>query len=130
MYNYLAQLTKGKVVLWCYLIWYCVVVFFYFDPTPRIWINSVGIAFIIGIALMLSVNRGAADPWQTFRLFMMPFCVSSFASLTKGRGFALVIPPNTIVWATAAGACIAFVAVVLLVKSVGPVRHGSTGTST
>jgi len=34
MIRYFCKLTKGKMVLWCYLIWYLVTVFFYFDPAP------------------------------------------------------------------------------------------------
>lgn len=34
------------------------------------------------------------DRWQIFRLFLMPFCVSSFAALVKGRGFILVFSPD------------------------------------
>ena len=34
------------------------------------------------------------DRWQIFRLFLMPFCVSSFAALVKDAGFLLVFPPE------------------------------------
>jgi hypothetical protein len=117
--DYVAQLTKGKIVLWCYLIWYCVVVFFYFDPTPRIWINSFGISLVIGIALMLSVAtppRTNAGRWQTIRLFLMPFCVSSFSSLIKGHSFMLVIPPKPNEAIAAVIACTAFIGMVSVVR--------------
>ena len=70
---------------------------FYFDPSPAIWLNAAGISAIIGIALLLSVSLppGAKrDPWQTFRLFMMPFGVSSFSQLIKGQGFILIPLPT------------------------------------
>ena len=80
--DYLAQLSLGRAVLWCYLIWYLVMVFFHFDPAPRLWITSLGISAVIGVGLLLSVSApGAAvtrDRWQIARLFLMPFCVSSF----------------------------------------------------
>ena len=119
MIDYLARLTKGKIVLWCYLIWYCVVVFFYFDPTPRIWINSLGISVVIGFALLLSVSKPpptSAGRWQTIRLFLMPFCVSSFSSLIKGHGFTLVIPPKAKEVIAAVIACTAFIGVVSVVR--------------
>ena len=119
MIRYFCKLTKGKMVLWCYLIWYLVTVFFYFDPAPRIWLNSIGISVIIGFALMLSVSRpeGAkADPWQTFRLFLMPFCVSSFSSLIKGNGFIFIIPPKSIEQIASIGACVIFVVFVYGIK--------------
>ena len=119
MLKYIVNLTVGKMVLWCYLIWYCTTLIFYFDPSFRIWLNSFGISIVIGIALQLSVSRPTGsklDYWQTFRLFMMPFCVSSFSSLIKGQGFILVIPPKPIEQITSIGACFCFVCSVYLIK--------------
>jgi hypothetical protein len=120
MFRYLAGLSKGKMVLWCYLIWYGVTLVFHFDPSWRIWLNSAGISIVIGIALMLSVSQGPAqriDRWQTFRLFAMPFCVSSFSSLIKGKGFVLILPPTGTELVCALLACAAFLLLVWLVKS-------------
>ena len=120
MTRYFANLGAGKMILWCYLIWYLVTLYFYFDPALSIWLNSLGISAIIGIALILSVSKGASsarDPWQTFRLFLMPFCVSSFSSLIKGRGYFLVIPPKQNERLLSVGACLAFIALVFLLKS-------------
>lgn len=119
MIRYLAQLKTGRIVLWCYLIWYTVVVIRHFDSTPRIWLNSLGISCVIGIALLLSVDASArtrSDRWQTIRLFMMPFCVSSFSALIKGQGFVLIFPPNLYELAVLIGCCASFVAVVALTK--------------
>ena len=66
-------------------------------PTPAIWLNALGISAIIGIALYLSVREPGKPPpdrWTTLRLFLMPFCVSSFSQLIKGKGFVLVFPPD------------------------------------
>ncbi|MFT3929134.1 MAG: hypothetical protein QM709_02450 [Spongiibacteraceae bacterium] len=106
-------------MLWCYLIWYCTTVYFYFDPSPRLWLNSLGISLIIGFALMLSVSKSAdapTDRWQTFRLFMMPFGVSSFSSLIKGQGFIFIIPPRPIEQIAAIGACALFIVTVMTLK--------------
>lgn len=121
MIKYLVKLTVGKIILWCYLIWYGVTLFYYFDPSPRLWLNSLGISVIIGFALLLSVSRVNDQPpdhWQTFRLFMMPFCVSSFSSLIKNQGFMLVLPPNRDEQVAAIVACLVFIAVVNLLKRV------------
>lgn len=86
--RYIACLCAGKATLWCYLIWYLVTVVNPFDPTPSIWLNSLGISFVIGLGLSLSVGtlRSAfVNRWQAFRLFMMPFAVSSFWSLMIAR---------------------------------------------
>lgn len=117
--HYLACLPGGKLVLWCYLIWWCSTVVHHFDPSPSIWLNSVGISAVIGIALLLSVGGLASasrDRWQTFRLFAMPFCVSSFSSLIKGKGFILVFPPSASEQATSVGLCLAFTVMVMVLR--------------
>jgi hypothetical protein len=120
MFSYIGSLSKGKITLWCYLIWYLVTVYFYFDPSPRLWINSAGISVVIGFALLLSVTQAANSPpdyWQIFRLFMMPFAVSSFSSLIKGNNFIFIIPPSPREQLVTAGACLLFVTFVYLVKT-------------
>ena len=122
-FRYLASLTTGKLALWCYLIWYLVTVACCFDPSPALWINALGISAVIGCALLLSVGGlqvARADRWQTFRLFLMPFCVSSFSSLIKGHGYLLILPPEPAQQVSSIGACAAFVVVVLLVKQLHP----------
>jgi hypothetical protein len=121
--RYLANLPTGKIVLWCFLIWYLSTVIRHFDPAPFIWLNAVGISAIIGCALLLSVREpGKAPPdrWTTLRLFLMPFCVSSFSSLIKGRGFWLVFPPDVREIAVSLGCCAAFVGLVLAIKRLAP----------
>jgi len=94
--RYLARLSASRLILWCYLCWYLTIVSLYFDPTPALWLSSLGISAIIGFALILSTDRAAHWPpsWVTFRLFLMPFCVSSYAVLIKGQGFVLLFSPK------------------------------------
>jgi hypothetical protein len=98
LFAYLATLNGARQALWGYLIWYSVVLVRYFDPRPGLWLTSLGLSGIIGIALILSTAGTNAttklDRWQVFRLFLMPFCVSSFAALVKDRGFILVFSPD------------------------------------
>jgi hypothetical protein len=125
--GYFQGLPAGKAVLWCYLIWYLCTVVVYFDPTPTIWLNSVGISAIIGVALLLSVGGSAARPsvsWQTFRLFFMPFAVSSFSALIKGHGFVLVFPPSLTQAALQLGACAGFLAWVWGLKRLPALNPG------
>jgi hypothetical protein len=113
--RYFSTLANGKVVLWCYLIWWASTVHHHFDPSPSIWLNSVGISAVIGVALILSVgglSSALTDKWQTFRLFAMPFCVSSFSSLIKGKGFVLVFASSPRELFTTVGLCVAFTAFV------------------
>src|SRR5881296_119125 len=96
---YLAKLSKGRLILWCYFIWYLVVLVRYFDPSPRLWLTSLGLSLIIGFALFISTTAAGEqkltlEHWQVIRLYLMPFCVSSFSALVKGRGFFLIFSPN------------------------------------
>jgi hypothetical protein len=91
------------------------VLFRYFDPSPRLWLSSLGISGIVGTGLYLSTAHGGRsrtrlEPWQVARLYIMPFCVSSFAALIKGHDFLLIFDPSWAVNAAAAAACAAFVA--------------------
>ena len=94
--RYLTRLSVGRLILWCYFIWYVVVLCRYFDPSPRIWLTSLGLAIIVGAALYISstANGNRLAPWQIIRLFLMPFFVSSFAALVKGRNFILIFSPD------------------------------------
>ena len=116
---YFALLRPGKIILWCYLIWYLLTVLFLFDPSPALWLNSLGISLVIGLGLMLCISRSATekpDRWQTFRLFAMPFCVSSFSSLIKGHGYILVFPPRLNELMLMIGACLIFVVLVRVLR--------------
>jgi len=119
--HYLAQLRMPKIILWCYLLWYLVIAVFYFDTRPALWINSLGISLVIGTALVLSVlppaGLHAMEKWAVARLFMMPFCVSSFAALIKDRGFFIVFSPNLHENLVALAACALFVATAFVCKS-------------
>jgi hypothetical protein len=118
--RYLANLTTGRLILWCYFIWYVVVLVRYFDPSPRLWLTSLGLSAIIGFALYLSTVSGAnkvkLDSWQLFRLFLMPFCVSSFAALVKDKGFILIFSPRIEEVGVAAGLCLVLWATVAVLK--------------
>jgi hypothetical protein len=115
--KYFANLSTGRIVLWCYLLWYLFFATRYFEASSGLWLTSLGISGIIGIALVISTVGSGASPrfWPMFRLFLMPFCVSSFSALVKGRGFFLVFSPHTaenvIALALCAGFCL-FVAAV------------------
>jgi hypothetical protein len=123
--RYLAELTVPRLVLWCYLIWYGFVLVRYFDSSPRLWLSSLGISGIIGSGLYLSTAHGGRaptrlEPWQIARLYMMPFCVSSFAALIKGRGFLLVFDPSWAADVVALAGCSGFVGVALLARRLAP----------
>lgn len=114
-----AELKPSMTVLWCYLLWYLVTVTNHFDPSWRLWMNSLGISLLIGTALVLSVGAASlrlAGKWTVFRLYLMPFCVSSFASLIKGQGFLLVLPPTGAERWQSFGVCLAFLTLVGMVK--------------
>lgn len=123
--RYLTGLSAGRLLLWCYFLWYLVVAVRYFDPDPRLWLTSFGMSVIIGIALYISTTaggtaRGPLGFWPTARLFIMPLCVSSFAALAKGKGFILVFSTRApdLLWG--GGLCAALMAAVITVKFLAP----------
>ena len=92
---------------------------FYFDPAIHIWLTSLGVGAVIGVALILSVSNGHSakpDQWTIARLFMMPFCVSSFSALVKDHGFILIMSPKWQEDALAIAICILFLSMVALIK--------------
>jgi hypothetical protein len=123
MFRYFASLTTGRIVLWCYLIWYIVTVVNHFDRSPGVWLNAVGVSAVVGVALLLSVDSQgspSADRWQTIRLFLMPFCVSSFSSLIKDQGYIFIVPRHLSEQVTVLSFCGAFV---LFVGAMKHLRH-------
>ena len=125
--TYLATLTAGRFILWCYFIWWAVVLVRYFQPDPHLWLTSLGLSVIIGFALFVNTtasgrNRVRLEPWPTFRLFLTPFCVSSFAALVKGRGFILIFSPKLWEMGLALGLCAAVGLAVLLARRLGGYR--------
>lgn len=122
--RYFATLTTGRIVLWCYAIWYIVNVAQHFDPHPRLWLTSLGLAGIIGMALWISTNASdksstRQDRWQVFRLFLMPFCVSSFAALVKDAGYLLIFPPSLRENLIGAGCIAAFLLLLAILRRRG-----------
>ena len=95
--RYFARLGGPKLALWCYLAWYVTVSACYLDPSPVIWLTALGMSVLIGIALIFAtkVPGQPLDRWTVFRLFLFPFCVSSYSALIKGKGFFLVFPTET-----------------------------------
>ena len=126
--RYLAGLSTGRLILWCYFIWYLVVLVRYFDANLRLWLTSLGLSAIIGFALYISTvaagaNKVKLEFWQTFRLFLMPFCVSSFAALVKGKGFVLIFSPDIAEIGLAMGLCAALCALVWVLKRIRNSNH-------
>ncbi|MBL9177266.1 MAG: hypothetical protein JNM65_04325 [Verrucomicrobiaceae bacterium] len=123
--RYLQNLSTGRMILWCYLIWWAVNIVNHFDAAPHIWLTSLGLSGIIGLALILSTRTSSGttakmDPWVMFRLFLMPFCVSSFSALVKGAGYILVFPPSWRENAEGAALIAIFLLMVLVVKKSVP----------
>ena len=118
--RYLAGLDTARQILWSYLLWYLVVLVRYFDPSPRIWLTSIGLSGIVGFALYLSTagtsHATRLEKWQLFRLFLMPFCVSSFAALVKDHGFILIFSPRLEDLAWGAGLVVGFLILLRVLK--------------
>jgi hypothetical protein len=96
--RYFAQLPTARLILWCYLAWYLAIVGQFFKPAPMLWLSALGMSAIIGFALRLSIASGTGRPdrWALLRLYLMPFCVSSYTAHIVGRGFVLIFPPTLV----------------------------------
>jgi hypothetical protein len=108
--RYLAQLGLGRQILWCYLVWYLVIATLHFDPSPSLWLSSLGISALIGLAFLVGAEPSPRrwrllDRWMVVRFFLIPFCASSFAALVKGKGFIVVFSPVLRENALALGGC-------------------------
>ena len=129
--RYLSNLSKGRLILWCYFIWYLVVLVRYFDSSPRLWLTSLGLSLIIGFALFVSTTTAGEkklklERWQVIRLFMMPFCVSSFSALVKGKGFFLIFSPDLDEILIAVGLCAVLCGTVTVLKRRRPATDVAT----
>ncbi|MBI4657570.1 MAG: hypothetical protein HY735_01765 [Verrucomicrobia bacterium] len=118
---YFAALSPGRLTLWCSFIWYLVIAVRYFDGDAKLWTTSLGLTAIVGSILTINACPAGGGPrsldkWQLLRFFLIPFCVSSFSALVKGRGFVLIFPPEPRENLTAGGACFLFCLFVLLTK--------------
>jgi len=41
--RYLQNLSIGRIILWCYFIWWVVSIIHHFDALQRIWVTSLGL---------------------------------------------------------------------------------------
>ncbi|GBD88214.1 hypothetical protein BMS3Abin03_02149 [bacterium BMS3Abin03] len=123
IFKYLSRLSLNRIILWSYLIWYLVISIIYFDTDLYLWGTSFGIGIIVYAALELSTGdlswrRIHTHYWESFRLFIIPFCVSSFSGLVKGYGFILIFSPILEEDILAIGAILLFIGIVLTIKKI------------
>jgi hypothetical protein len=119
--SYLARLSVGRAILWCYVIWYLCVLYFYFVPSISLWLNSLGLSLIVGSALVLAtgpfnMHRIRTQFWVVSRLIMCPFFVSSFSALTTKSNFLLLLSPNLKENLVAVMACVIFLSSTFICK--------------
>lgn len=121
MLIYLRRMPVETLILWVYIIWYLTIAALYFDASPSIWLNALGLSIIVGTALMLAtgpINRHRFQHqfWQLFRLYCCPFCVSSFSALSRNNDFVLILPPDLSSNLLALTNCLVFTGSTLLIK--------------
>lgn len=119
--SYLAHLSIGRAILWCYVIWYFSVLYFHFVPSISLWLNSLGLSLIVGSALILAtgpfnIHRFRTQFWGVFRLILCPFFVSSFSALTLKSNFYLLLSPRLNENLFAVTACVIFLSSVFICK--------------
>jgi hypothetical protein len=119
--RHFARLPAGLIILWCFLIWYVVMVVRHFEPSPRLWFNALGMSLIVGTALLLSVSHAgsaAREFWRVFRLYAIPFCVSSFSALVRDDGFYAILSPLMPDNLVAGTGCLLFLAWIAVARRV------------
>ena len=118
MIRYFSTINYPKRILWCYLVWYIAIVAQYFEPLFSMWVSSIGIAVIIGFALNLATNQKAQirDRWVVYRLYIFPFCVSSYSALIKDKGFFLLFPTELKPITIATVSCLSFLSFTFLCR--------------
>lgn len=100
MIKYFGHMNVKIKILWCYLLWYLYFVIKYFDLDPYLWGCSFGISLLVGFALNINSYDSPKDilkfedKWKILRFFIVPFCVSSFPAVIKGKGFLLFFSPK------------------------------------
>ncbi|MDT8437436.1 MAG: hypothetical protein RQ729_00330 [Wenzhouxiangellaceae bacterium] len=124
--RHFGALPLGMQALWLFLVWYLAMVAQNFHPEPRLWLNALGMAAIVGTALMLSTagaapsaRSSAATFWRVLRLYAIPFCVSSFSALVRDRGFVAIFAPDWRENLIALLACAAFAFWLWLCRRIG-----------
>ena len=117
--NYFKNVTNQKIILWCYLVWYVTIISIYFETSLKLWASSVGISFIIGFALILSTTQQGIKQniWVKVRLFLFPFCVSSYSATIKDYDFILLFPSNVFHLLISIFNCLLFLVLVWCIKS-------------
>ncbi len=111
--RYLAAFDLRRFILWSAFLWYAMIATRYSVSDPAVWLRSLGIGVLVGAILTLNAVPGNGrirdvGVWPTFRFFVIPFCVSSFSALTKGRAFFLIFPLNAKENVAAAGVIFLF----------------------
>ncbi|PKQ45178.1 hypothetical protein CSW08_09410 [Confluentibacter flavum] len=119
LFNYFKNITTQKIILWCYLIWYLTIITIYFEPSLKLWASSLGISLIIGFALILSTSQQGIKQniWVKIRLFLFPFCVSSYSATIKDYDFILLFPVNSFHLFISVLNCLLFLLPVWCIKS-------------
>lgn len=117
--RHFARLPMGQVILWCFLIWYVVMIVLHFETSPRLWLNALGMSMIIGSVLRLSLphdGTAAGIFWRVFRFYVIPFCVSSFSALVRDDGFYAIFSPVLRDNLVGTAGCLSFVGWITLAR--------------
>ena len=124
MIKYLGSMRVKVKILWCYFLWYFYFLIKYFDIDPNLWSCSFGISLLVGFVLNINSYDSLKDflkledKWKISRFFIIPFCVSSFPAIIKGKGFILFFSPHLIENLYAGFICISFWSFTYLCKKI------------
>lgn len=125
--RYLATLDRRRFILWTAFLWYATIAIRLGDGDHAEWLRSMGIAVIVGSILTLNAVPAQGrwrdvEFWPAFRFFLIPFCVSSFSALAKGRDFFLIFPLDATDNLAAVGVIVLFAGGAAVARAVSPRR--------
>mmetsp|Transcript_27707 Transcript_27707/g.51666 ORF Transcript_27707/g.51666 Transcript_27707/m.51666 type:complete len:126 (+) Transcript_27707:998-1375(+) len=90
------------IPMWFLLFWYIYIMGFYGANEGGVWGTAIGIMFIVGFMLTGNMYHAPFEKywrekkWATFRVFIIPFCVSSYSASVSLQSdkFAFIFPKD------------------------------------
>ena len=96
-------LQVPQILLLSFFIWYLFIVIS-FSSNYLVWVNAIVMAFFVGNILCLNAYMAtkkekyfeflSENRWIVVRLFLIPFCVSSYSGVAFSHGFIAAFPVN------------------------------------
>lgn len=121
-FSYIKNLSISKLILWFYFLWWLAISIHYFPPSSSMITNSLVMSFAVGIVLNLNAMGQKSwkemETWTIIRFFLIPFCVSFYASISQQHNFILLFPSELSPLLLGFSFCFVFTLFVFIAKRV------------